>query len=296
MDNIVRTVYGSYLQSCQLLGLPFALATNSTLNEKFEVQAGVLPNSGVLPTCGYFAIGNGGHKLSVTNGLYIPEPIQHLTTDAALYNHLPFVLREPANDLTTAQQALYGLRVSEVHNGINYIAYYLKRINFTGVAVSMQYKTVNADGTVTTSPFQPDTGNLNPQPPSLSPTGVNVVTGDYVMASAPVPITLTADDVTEILNVANIIYGDPNAAIVSEIALVSGVDKTIAVGGSGQPTFNFKEVIAAQVDTFINTFYALNFSQDGVQNVVDCGAVEPLYKLVAGSGTSTGTTVSTTTG
>jgi hypothetical protein len=293
MDNIVRTVYGSYLQSCQLLGLPFALATNSTLNEKFQVQPGVLPNSGVLPTCRYFAIGNGGHKLNITNGLYIPEPIQHLTTDAALYNHLPFVLREPTNDLTSAQQAAYGLRVAETHNGVNYIAYYLKRIDFTGVAVSMQYKTINADGSVTTTPFQPDTSNLNPNPQALSPTGVNVATGDYVMASAPVPITLTADDVTEILNVANIIYGDPNAAIVSEIALVSGVDKVIAVGGSGQPTFNFKEVIAAQVDTFINTFYALNFSQDGVENVVDCGAVEPLYKLTSGTGTTTGSQTTT---
>lgn len=288
MDNIVRTVYGSYLQSCQLLGLPFALATNSTLNEKFGVQAGVLPNSGVLPTCRYFAIGNGGHKLSVTNGLYIPEPIQHMTTDAALYNHLPFVLREPSNDLTQAQQANYALRVQEVHNGVNYIAYYLKRIDFTNVAASMQYKTVNSDGSITTTPFVPTTANLNPTPPNLSPTGVNVVTGDYVMASAPVPITLTADDVTEILNVANIIYGDPNAAIVSEIALCSGVDKVISVGGSGQPSFNFNEAIAVQVDSFINTFYALNFSQDGVDNIVDCGAVEPLYKLTSGTGTTTG--------
>lgn len=290
MDNIVRTVYGSYLQSCQLLGLPFALAANSTLNEKFGVQAGVPPNSGVLPNCRYFAIGNGGHKLSVTNGLYIPEPIQHMTTDAALFNHLPFVLREPSNDLTATQRANYALRVAEVHNGINYVAYYLKRIDFTNVAASMQYKTVASDGSVTTSPFVPTTANLNPTPQTLSTTGVNVVTGDYVMASAPVPITLTADDVAEILNVANIIYGDPNAAIVSEIALVSGCDKVIAAGGSGSTTFNFNEVIAAQVDSFINTFYALNFSQDGVDNIVDCGAVEPLYKLAAGSGTTTGMT------
>lgn len=289
MDNLVRTVYGSYLQACQLLGLPFALAANSTLNEKFGVQAGVAPANGTLPECRYFAIGNGGHKLSVTNGLYIPEPIQHETTDAALYNHLPFALRETTNDLTTAEQANYALRVMEVHNGLNYIAYYLKRIDFTNVAVSMQYKTVQSDGTVVTTPFQPDTSNLNPTPPALSPTGVNVVAGDYVMASAPVPITLSATDVTELLNVANIIYGDPNAAIVSEIALVSGLDKVIAVGGSGSPTFNFNEVIAAQIDTFMNTFYALNFSQNGVENIVDCGAVEPLYKLVAGSGTSSGT-------
>jgi hypothetical protein len=43
-----------------------------------------------------------------------------------------------------------------------------------------------------------------------------------------------------------------------------------------------------QVDSFINTFYALNFSQDGVDNIVDCGAVEPLYKLTSGTGTTTG--------
>jgi hypothetical protein len=283
MDGITRTVYGSYLQSCQLLGLPFVLTPNTTLNEKFQVQAGIAPNTGVMPTSTYFAVGNGGHKLAITDGLYIPEPIQHMTTDAALYNQLPFVLREPTADLTTAEQASYALRVAVVYNGVNYVAYYLKRIDMTGVAVSMQYKTVNSDQSVTTTPFTPNTTNLNPTPPAVSTTGVNVVSGNYVMASAPVPITLSATDVTELLNVANIIYGDPNAAIISEIALCSGVDKMIAVGGSGQPTFNFNEAVAVQVDSFINTFYALNFSQNGVQNIIDCGATEPLFSLSTAS-------------
>jgi len=280
MKTITRTVYGAYLQTCMLLNLPFSMASNSTLNEKFGVESGTAPTSDVLPKVGYFAIGNGGHSFSVgINNITKNEVVQHRARDAALFNHLPFVLREPADDLTAAERAKYGLRREETYNGVRYIAYYLKRMELSDVVAEMQYKVVEDDETETTTPFTPTSADLSPTPQVLSSTGVNTTTGDYLTATAKVLIDFTSDDVVELQNVANVIYGDPDYAMVSEIALVSGVDKVVSVTNTGIGTFNFKEVIAAQVCSFVAALYSASMNNEGFEIVLDVGATEPLFKL-----------------
>lgn len=279
MENIVRTIYGSHVQDCAFLGLPFQMMENSTLNEKFNIEAGVMPVSGTVPKGRYWAIGNGGHKFSVgEGGLSKPEPLQHRARDAALFNHIPFVLREPSLDLSSGERAKYALRKQITVNGLTYIAYYLKRIDFTGVSAEPLFKTVT-DGTTVTTPFQPTTADLNPTPPDLDPSGVNLPTGDYLTVSAKLPLSLTQEECLELLNVANLLFGDEEFAIISEVALVTAVDKTVTAGGSGQPTFNFNEVIAAQVASFVNTFFPAKFSNNGINILLDVGATEPLFKL-----------------
>lgn len=282
MKVVTRTGYGAFVQVDGLTGIPFELVASTTLNERWGVQSGVAPTPGTLPTMRYFVIGNGGHKLTVgANNIAKPEPVQHEATDAGLYNQIPFVLRELASDLTAQQMAGYRLRVPAVFNGVNYIAYYGKVLDYTGVETQMQLVTINSDGTQTVVPFVPDSSNLNPTPPALSSTGVNVVTGQYLTVSAKVPLNLTTDDATELENVANIIYGDPELAIISEIGLVTGVDKAVTGGGSGQPTIQYTEVIAAQIATIFNSFYAMEYANDGIQVLLDVGSTEPLLRLAA---------------
>lgn len=278
MEPITRSIFGSYLQTCLLLGLPFAVQANSTLNEKFGVQPGIYPDTTTVPRMRYYAIGNGGHSFTVgANGQTKPDPVQHLATDAALYNHLPFVLRTIDNDLTPTQQALYGLRRQETHGGLQYFAYYLKRMDFTSVVPAMQNVAV-ADGTSTTTAFAPTSANLNPTPPDLSSGGVNLLTGDYASASAEVDLNFTSWDITEFLNVANVLYGDDGYAIVSEIALVSGVDKVVT-SPAQTGTINFNEVIAAQVVSFVNTFFPAKYANNGNDMIFDIGSTEPLFKI-----------------
>lgn len=280
MKLITRTFGGSYLQSTQLPQLAFKLNPFTTLNEKFAVQADQIPAVGQMPGLGMFCIGNGGHSFAVgANGIAKPSPIQHQADHAALYNHLPFVLREPSNDLTLAQMAKYRLRVPVTVNGTAMIAYYAKKLDFTGIFPQMEFVTKNEDGSSNVTPFVPSSANLNPTPPDLSPSGVNVATGSYVVVSVKVPLTMTAEDVAEFLNVANLMYGDPELAIISEIALCSGIDKTVQGGGNGQPTFQYKESIATQVNSIFNSFYAMAYADDGIDVLLDIGATEPLLKL-----------------
>lgn len=285
MEQIVRTVYGAYLQTAQLMDLNFSLLPHTSLNEKFGINQNATLPQGVIPTLNYAAIGNGGHQMVIgANNISIPEPLQHLPTDAALYNQLPFVLRLPTNDLTTAQQANYRLRKNVSYNGQTYIAYYLKSLNLAQTSASittnvpqLMYKTVQ-NGTVTSTPFTPTTANLNPTPPTTTTTGAVSTTGNYVSASSQVPFVLGSFDLTEFSNVANIIYGDPAYAIISEIALCSGLDQP-ASGTFNGVAQNYTDAVAVQIMNFISTFYPVQFMQDNINVLFDVGAVEPLFSL-----------------
>lgn len=276
-ENITRTIYGSFLQTVKYLGLPFSLVANTTLNERFAIQQGVAPSAGTVPDMGYIAIGNGGHQMSVgADNIPYPEPLQHEATDAACFRPLPFVLRLPTNDLTQQQQAGYALRQLVTYNGTQYVAYWLKRIDLSSVTAVMNSVTV-ASGVSTITPFVPNSSNLNPTPPTISSNGVSVVQGDYVSASAAVGVIFAAFDAAELLNVATIIYGTPDAAIISEIAMCSGVDKAITVTPSSGPAYTFQEAIAVQVASFIATMILFNFNNSGTTVNLDMGCTEPLY-------------------
>lgn len=273
-----RTVYGAYLQTCKQMGLPFSLIPYTTLNEKFGIQSGVLPDANTLPNMRYFAIGNGGHTGSLgADGAWLLTPKAFKATSAALYNHLPFVLRPLGNDISAAERTRYGLRKLETFHGATYIAYYLKRLNLTNVKAEMTLTTVQNNQSNTT-PFTPDSSCLNPVAPTSDP-GVTVTSGSYVAAKAPLDIIIDQVDTAEFLNVIDIIYQNRDYAMLSELALVSGQDRTVSVTDPGGQAFNMAEVIAAQVNDFANAAAALQFNNLGVKFALDVGATEPMYKV-----------------
>lgn len=279
MQNATRTVYGAYIQSCLLLGIPPTYPEHSTLNEKLGIQSGVLPTADQFPRLRYYTVGNRGHQLVVgANGIPKPEPVQHRATDAALYGHMPLVLRPVSNDLTAGERAKYALRREETHEGVRYAAYYLRRLDMTNVVPSMEYKVVSG-GTEQTSPFVPNSSNLNPTPPQVNNTGVNLTSGDYVSASARLSLSISEAEASELLNVAKVIYDDEGYAIISEIGLCTGVDKVVQVTSSAGGTFNFNEAIGVQIASHVDGLYPMVFASTGVQIALNVGAAEPLLSL-----------------
>ena len=279
MENITRTIYGSLLQTCLLLKLTHSIAENSTLNERFGVQQNVMPDANQLPSMGYYVIGNGGHTWSVgAAGMGVPTPVQHRGTDASCYSPIPFVLREQNNDLSTTERAKYALRRTETHNGKSYFAYYARRMDLSAVKAVAELMRV-ADDVTTIAPFVPDSSNLNPTPPAIVPDSVNVVSGDYVAATAKIGLVLSDTDVNELINVAKVIYGDERYAIVSEVGLVTGVDKFVSSAGPNNTTINQNEVIASQIASFVNVFWPLAYNRKEAGVLLDLGATEPLFTL-----------------
>lgn len=273
--GITRTVYGTFLQTIKNLGLPFKLVPNTTLNERFNVQSGVAPESHQVPSMRYLAIGNLGHAtVKADDGSDETVPIVHRATDAALYGQIPFVLREMNDDLPAHERSRYALRVQESHNGRQYIAYYLRRIDMTQVNAQLQRVEI-VDGVATVTPFVPTTDNLNPQRPKVPNSGMVVGSNSSESASAVVTIALGPKDIEEILNAHRIRTGSTRSPVISELALVSGVDKEVSGSSGGAGNFTYNEVIAAQVNVHVSTYHALGYSTNGAEFTLDVGGVEP---------------------
>lgn len=285
-ENITRTIYGAKLQTAKQMLMPFRLDAIATLNSKFNILADQLPPVDTYPGMRYIAIGNGGHRFQAgTDGIPYPETLAHAADDAALFHHLPFVLRPVGNDISPVERVKYALRRIEQWRGANYIAYYLKRLDFTGAEVEMNFTHVE-NGQSVTRPFVPDSSNLNPVPRQLSANGINVVNGDYLSASANLGIILDTAAIAEFMAAVEIIYQEDNYAVISEIAICSGIDKVVTLTDPGLPAFNFNEAIAVQVNSFIQAFSALKFNNNGFQLALDCGATEPLFTINGGGGLS----------
>lgn len=278
MGNTVRTVHGAALQTSQLLGLPIAIRENTTLNQKFNINKDLPVASSDNVAMRYVTIGNGGHKMVVgTNNIPYPQAIHHVSRHAALYNHLPFVLRRPADDLTPAERQNYRLRRLETHDGVVYIAYYLKVLDLSETLTQLELRHVENNATTSTE-FQSNLSDLSPEPPAIAPNGVLTTTGDYIAATAKVPFILIENDVDELLNVANIIYGDPNYAIISEIGLCSGADRTVVGDFNGMST-SYMDAIGVQIVDFMSVFYPVAYSNKQVNLTFDVGDVSPLLNI-----------------
>lgn len=276
MEQIVPTVYGSYLQTCQYMKLPFQVADHTTLNEKFQCHADEVLAGTDMPFMQYVAIGNRGHRFTTgADGVPLIDLVQHQPTDGSLYGHLPFILRPLDGDLQASERARYRMRVVEIHGGVRHAAYYLKRINYTETIAQMEHREIN-NGSVITTPFVPTVSNLNPTPPPINPGGVLVSTGDAVAVTAKVPFTMDAWEINEFLNAVNIIHGDDRYAMITEIALCSGLDKTVTGEFNGNPAMGYTDAIAVQVCAFISSTYAAKYTNSGINVLLDVGAVNPL--------------------
>lgn len=276
---VTRSIYGASLQTVLLCGLPYSLTPNTTLNEKFNIQAGVLPQNGAIPRVRYFAIGEGGHRtLAGADGVPYTAPVPHNGYDAALFKHVPFALRKLDDDLTAVERQRYGLRKIEQINGVEYAAYYLRRIDTDGVAPLMEFTTVN-NGDKTTSPFTPTSANLNPTPLDVPAGGAIVTSGDYLSASAFLDMALTAQDIEEITNAALIKYENDLRAVISEIAIVAAVDQIVTGLGANGASITYTEALAATVVTFVAAYHVLPYTQDGLDLSVNLGDTEPLLTV-----------------
>ena len=279
MQNFQRTIYATYNQSCMALGKPINYFPYTTLNEKFNVALNKTPPVNQYPVIKYAVIGNGGHRISGTGNNIIPTPAQHSSTDAALFNHLPFVLRTPDNDLTIDQVANYRLRANVTFNNTPYIAYYAKLLDLSNTTPTILSRTLE-NGNMISTPFSAGVNQLTPTPIDLNVNVPNIVNNSLVSSTSIVDLKLTADDVNEFINACSIIYGDVAYSIISEIGICSGIDITQEGTLSGNPV-SYTEAVGVQINTFNEAFFPMLYMNDGLSMSYDVGATEPLLNLTS---------------
>jgi hypothetical protein len=285
MKNTISTIYGAYLQACQYFKQPFELTPFTTLNEKMGVLSGVQPYEGEMPSVGYVAIGNGGHK-SVMSASGRPYTVgeQHSTTDASLFNMIPLVVRPLTADLTLAERLNYKIRVVKLHNGVWYAIYYVKVLDMSTARPKMTMNT-RVNGQISSRPFVPDTTNLNPTPLVLTSTTPLVASGEYAAVNSVVDAIFSAAEIADIILGQTILEDNEGLAIISEIAVVSGIPRIVQGIGAGNTSIEYGDLVAAQVCGILNTYHSLPNSNSMVKESMVLGTSDPML-------TNTGLTTS----
>ena len=276
--NVVRTGISSLTQTTQYIGKQLKILPNSTLNQKLNINSDILPVSTDIPTVRYLAIGNGGHGFIIGgNGRVKWNAKHHTVKHTALYNQLPFVLRLPENDLTALERLKYRLRRLETHNGVTYVAYYLRVLDLSTTEPTLELRHVE-DGITTSTPYEPTIEDLNPVPPTLVTGEAVTTTGDYLASTAKIPFKMSPEEVEEFVNAVKIIEGEDGYAVISEVATVSGIDRAVTGDFNGAQQ-SYTDVIYAQITSFISTAWVMEYQTDGITLTVDVGNVEPLLTV-----------------
>ncbi len=280
--RITNTLAGLRLQTIKLLGLDFETRENSTLNEHLSIIPGVKLDVDIYPEGEYLVIGNQGHTISTESDIPNILALKHSPTDAAPWGIMPFILRTVDNDLDSETRKLYGLRKEiDVDDGVTYIAYYAKLISHLTVE-AIDYYSKTVDGETTTIEFNYTDVNLHPTKPTMPDydfeTSDQTVMddGEYVSTSATISIIMDENDINEFMNVANIIYGDPLKAVISEFCICTGIPyNTTATSATGSD-FEYTEVASCQVAVFLTTFNNLSQQNGSVGYNITIGQPEAI--------------------
>lgn len=275
-----RTLYGSVAQLAAMLRCPIPadFLQLTSLNRKLNVQAsatlGPTDRSSILG----FVTGIGGLTSTAgSHGLPLIASEPHTSIHAAPFYMVPIVLREVGNDLSAGERERYALRSIVPKDGVDYIAYWMRRMDTSGVAI----KTSNIDvvnNVSTTTDFVPSDDNLSPVPVVTSVEAPNPLAGKYVRASAPVDVTLDSFDITEMISACTILFGTDTAyANITELGIITGVNRTVNGDNGLGGTVSYNEVIGAQLMQHIAARIMLSDYPDGYTTTYDFGGSEPLF-------------------
>ena len=271
-----RTALGLAVQASKLLNIPYRYLKYTTLNEYFDINPEAHLNESQTPNLRYYSIGRGGHRMIMDKeGVQVPDLVEHETTNTGPYKPVPFVLRQLNDDLVLEDRKKYALRRKETHNGIEYWAYYLKRLDYQTTPPEILWDNT-LDGVTTTRSFLYSDEDLRPRPAELPATGVTVSSADIIRISSRISINFDERDAKEFYNVSEILYGNSLSAVISEIMLCTGLDHEVTVPSGLGSDILFNEVIGCQVSAFVSTYLPISSLNGGVVYDCDLGAGEPL--------------------
>lgn len=319
---VTRTIYGAELQTCKEIGKPHSMTQQGCLSDAlltpYAGTVNIINNLPSVLTSGqdvipavwdpetdtdnarlnYFCIGNGAHRAvsGGTGGVVSLQPQPHRAWDSGAYNLMPFVVRElnagadsTDGDLTVAERLKYRLRRILVIDNKHYAAYYAKKLSFVDAAVVRELVSVT-NGVSTVTAFTPVDSHMKP----TIPQNVSNTDTTLMRVSAVIEVPFDSNDVNELRNACEIIFGDVNAAVISECLFCHGVDRDLAtqyplvpISGPGSGTqppaisrFGAgpypKEVVGMQVSIYLTTAQSAALS-DNLGFNMNVGASEPLY-------------------
>jgi len=264
--NSQRTMYGINLQMDMLLGKPHKSLVNTTLNEKFQILPLKDIPEGTYPKLNYIVVGIGGNDI-IDDSAY--KFSKHRSIDAALFKHVPFVIRTLDNDLLPEDRIKYRLRRLEIINGIEYVVYYAKA--FTGYTCRDGLFEISSRSDVHTLEFLNTNSSefLNPIP-RLVEDYLDIDNRTYTAKTVKVEFSLDQDELKDMNDAMLIKYGEVYP--LTEIGICSGIEDTV----DEYPEVNncvINYFVEVNIDT---TMYLL--TNDNILRSIEIGSLELTIK------------------
>lgn len=278
--TIRRTVYGAAVQTAQLLQVPVPedFLQAASLNTALGVQPTTMPNTADQHAMRCFVLGIGAHAYTTgNNGIALPTTKQHTSRDAGLFKLIPICVRPADDDLDEAYRQRYCLRRVEDIGGVPHIAYYGRRFDGSAAVMKAYLQTITNGRVTTSNEFIATAADREPTPVDISGQVSNPLEAEVTRVSAPVTITLDSFDVAEILNASVILQGSEDYTHVSELGLVTGVNRTVNSDNGLGGTVSFNELIGAMIHSHVPTQLALKDRRPGLDLMFDVGAKEALF-------------------
>lgn len=270
-----RTLFMLDLDIHRTLGYRYKPLENTTLNEKFAVLVDTLPeNLDTYPVVGYWAIGTGGEIILEDSKNYVFN--EHAPIDGALFNHVPFIMRELTQDLTKEEKENYRMRVIETHNGKEYACYYLRKVASKELkqifySVRTLVDNITKEQTPILTPLDLTAEPvLNPTPAHRVLNYKNMKDVEYVAYLNKVILSLTNADFKELDNVLKI--RQLNVDYITEIGLCSGIE----VNALDYPELIYTQVMF-HVGVTLSMLTGLS-KKTGTNIIIELGGMEPFLK------------------
>nr|DAF06469.1 MAG TPA: hypothetical protein [Caudoviricetes sp.] len=270
------SIYGLALINAMLANRYYKVHKNTTLNEKFNIKPTEHTPQGtiqipIFPRPKLFVLGVGGTPYIDNVNSY--KYSQHSVLDAALFKHIPFVIRPINDDLTDTQREKYRLRKTILVKGDEYYAYYAK------VCDLIDYRNYNflvnkVEGNDILSIMNFDSDRyLNPQP-VIKPSDPKVVTEvNSVINRFKFEFRLIEEEQKELKNVLKVLDME-DVAKITELGICHGYDIPTTYGYESLDT-----QITYFVDIDLDVALDLNSTNRFIRNI-ELGGSEPFYNIL----------------
>lgn len=274
-NTLTPTCWVNHLMLSTLFKQQFSPDPNTVVNNKLGILSDAVVAPGEYPQIQCIIAGNLGVQSDVIAGITCSTLKPHLPDHAGLYGLIPLLMRLKTDDIPLARRRNYALRTSMTVSGEEYWAYYGRRVDTSDVSIGFRYsETIN--GEVTEIPWSPTSSALSPTAPEVSALEANRTLSKRIGAFATMDIVLTETDAEELVNVGLILYGTPIPASLTEIAICTGINRTVVIETT-TGNANFEELAFTQAAAFVRTrFEPLTSNRKQTISPV-LGAYMPLY-------------------
>lgn len=269
--NSQRTLYALDIEEHRKFNIHYTPIVNTTLNEKFGVEVNTTIPNGQWPIISAFAIGVGGYKTIDASKEY--NYSEHSPLDAALFQHVPFVMKKISEDLTPGERSKYRMRCVENVNNIEYVCYYLKTISTPELKQGFHViKTISDNISVSSTTMSlldtTDKSFLSPTPIDKKLTFENKDNIKYVTKLNKLTFSLSVSEMEELENVFKLRNINTNS--ITELAICSGVEKDVSYG---------KELIATQIYFHLGVTFDMTqllLKNKSLIQSINLGGLEPM--------------------